>query len=205
MVQNDHSFRPIQKLRPFRVGWTVYIHYDQRRLHVHNCSCFAAFQEHIRFIIRIIFKIINNRTHRRRNLINNDMGRFVQRFRCPIHSNGRTKGIHVANLMSHDDNLIFSEDNLFQSMGLHTGFHTGSLFHLLRLTAIVGDFISGFNNRLITAAAKSQINGILRPCIGLSIGNSIHPHTDTQCDRHFITYVNLPNFIQNGKTAGLDG
>ena len=89
-------------------------------------------------------------------------------------------------------------------MGLNPGFNTGSLFHLFCLTAVIRNLIPRFDNRLVTAPAQRQIDSILSPCIGLSIGNRIHANADTHGHGHFISNVNLPDFIQNGKTAGLN-
>jgi len=89
-------------------------------------------------------------------------------------------------------------------MGLHTGLDTGSLLDLFRLSTIVRNLVSGFDNGLIAAPSKGQINGILGPSKGLAVGNGIHSHTDAHGHRHFITDVDLPDFIQNRKAAGLN-
>ena len=133
------------------------------------------------------------------------MCRFIQSFRSTIYTDCRTKRIHITDLMSHDHNLIFSHNDLLQSMGLNTRFNTRPFLNLFCLTAIIRNLITGLYDSLITAASQSKVNRILGPRIRLSIGNSIHSHTDAQCNRHFITNVDLTHLIQNGKPAGLNG
>ena len=107
------------------------------------------------------------------------MNRFAKRLACPINTDCRSKCINIRNLVSHDHNTFLGTHKFLECLCFDTGLNTGSLLHLLCLTAIISDIITILDHYLITTASKCHLDRDSGIFIILQVGSSIKPHTDT--------------------------
>ena len=84
-------------------------------------------------------------------------------------------------------------------MGLHAGLHAGGLLKLLRLAAIIADLGAVLDYRLITAPAQRHIDRCPGKLIIAAIAVAVHPHADTQRNRHIIADIDCLHLLQKGK------
>ena len=102
--------------------------------------------------------------------------------------------------MPHDDNTLFSFDQLSQSMRFDTSLNAGIALDLNTFAPIELFLITVFDHRLITATSKRKINSCTRPFIAFvkcSLTN-----TDTDRDRCclLISNIDISYLFQNRKT-----
>ena len=196
MIDNNDRLRQVQKFRSFRPLTGVHIHNNHGRIHIDNASCCLRCNKHITVILRIVHKMIDHRTYRCGNIIDDDKCLLVQASGRSVDTDCCAKTIQVTNLMTHNSHLFLAFNYLTQRMCFDTRTDTCRLLHLLRLAAIIRNLVFLLDNRLVTASSKSQINGMTSPVQRLRITGCINTQTNTQCYTHLIADINLSDFIQ---------
>ena len=91
--------------------------------------------------------------------------------------------------MSHDKYLVIDCNILSQCFCFNTGFDTRVLCSHLTLAAIICNTMAVFDNSLIAASGKSQINGNTGIIITLGIITRTESQTNTQCQWNLITDI----------------
>ena len=86
------------------------------------------------------------------------MYRFTKSLTCTVNTNGSSERINIRNLVSHDHNTLFGTHKFFECLCLYSGFDSGSLFHLLRLTAIISNLLTILDYDLVTATSKCHLD-----------------------------------------------
>ena len=124
---------------------------------------------------------------------------LFQRKRDPRDTNRRTEAVDIRHTMPHNDDTVFTCDDLTQRLCLHARLYSRIFLHLLALAAIIRNIFRRLYNGLIAAPSKRQIDRISCKLVILRIGQPVKPHTDTQCDCHLIADVDRLHILQHIK------
>ncbi len=179
MVQYHDGLCHIKKILALGITWLVGIHNNYHCIVVYQLLGLIAVHEHGRLIIRILHKATHQRTNGCCRIVDHDMHRLAKRLTCTVDTDPGSQGIHVCDLVSHNDHTVLGAHKFLQSLGFHTCLYTGGFLHLLSLAANVGDIISIFDHYLIAAAAQCHLNGNSGILIILDICGSIQADSNT--------------------------
>ena len=109
--------------------------------------------------------------------------------------------------MPHDQDIVGFADKLSEAVGFYPGFHLGSFFRGFSGSTIKGHFFILSDNSLVAAAGKGNIQRRVGKLIGLTDGQRLirHTNTDTQGHLGFFFCFCLPDFIENTETFFFHG
>ena len=126
--------------------------------------------------------------HDRRRTVNTDRG---------------SKGIHIPDLMSHNNNLVLCRDELPQCLRLDSRLDSRILRYLLTLASKICDVICIFDNRLVASSCKRKIDRHTGIVVTLCICIGAHSKSDTECRRHLISNADPLDFLKQCKLVFL--
>ena len=200
MIQHHNGFAHAQQVGTLCYRRFVNVNHYQYAVATGRIQCLLTVDYHI-FIIRIPLKQINNGLNGGRNLIQHNMCFSFQILGDSIDSHSSTEAVCIRHPVSHNQNQIFARDNLSKCMCLDACLHPGILFHLLTLSAVIGDTLRSLDNCLIASSSQRKVNCISCKLIVLGIRKPIQSDTDTDGYRHLVTDIHGLNLFQQVKPA----
>ena len=197
MIQHNYCFCHIQQILTFCIAWFIGIHHYYNCIIIYQIPGLITGYKHRWLIFWIIHISHHKRPYGCGRIIYNNIYSLSKSLTCTINTNSCTQGIHICDLVSHNNHTILSTHKFLQCLCFYPRFHPGGFLHLLSLTAIISNIVSVFDHYLISAASQSHLNGNSGILIILNIISRVQSDTNTEGNRHFISNINSLNLIQN--------
>ena len=199
MVKYYHRFRPLQKLRAFRVAWTVRIHHHHDRVAADHLKSGQTVDKHVVRVSLLCSKALHQRPDRAGGIVDDDLRLFAQSTGGTEDTDSRAKRVHIAYTVSHDDDILTALDDLAKGMRLDSRLNAGIALHLLGLAAVVRNLILLLDHDLITASPQCKVNCRTGVLIALVVRGTADSYTDTQGYRHLIADLDRLDILQDAE------
>lgn len=116
VVQYYYGFAEAKQIRALCDGGLIDIHHHQNRIAACHINGLLAGDDHVLVIFRIVLKQLHQRLYRGRSLVQYNVSLSAQCLGDPVNTHRRTEAVHIRHPVSHNDNTVFSGDNLPQGM-----------------------------------------------------------------------------------------
>ena len=179
VIQHRNGLCLIQKFRALGHTRLVGIDYNYHGIFRQIILHFLTGDKNIFRIRRILRNLIIQRPHGTGDFIDNDMRSFAKLCGC--------------DLMSHHQNTVLNQNKFPQTFCFDSGLDSGIFRHLFLLAAEIGDSVAIFDDRLVTASCKCQVDG--RSCIS----HGIQTKSNTERSASGVSDIDILNIFQNGK------
>ena len=146
----------IKKVRTLYSVWIIYVHYYSYSIFSRYLHSFFRSDKYIVLVAFTTFKSVIEWLNSQCNFIENYMSLLSQMSRNFINTYSRTKCVDIRVLMSHNNYIIVSFDNLLHCLSLNTNLNSRVLLHHLNLTTEVRYLFTVLNNGLISASSKGK-------------------------------------------------
>ena len=160
MVVKDHNGGLlVEELLAFRVVGLIGIHHHDNGLRSDQLHGIPDGDEHATVVVRIIPEAVDHLTDGLRWVIHDDMGRPADGGGAAPDADGSAQGVHIGDLMTHDEDILLAKHDFLKGMGLDTGLDAGVLLGGLGLASEVPGVVAFFDHHLVSAASKGDIDG----------------------------------------------
>ncbi len=123
------------------------------------------------------------------------MSFFSQCIGDAVNTDGASQGVHVRQLMSHNDDLFRRLYGFPEGMRFDSRLDPGIFFLLDAFAAIIENVVLCLYHNLIPASGKSQVNGAAGVFLALLVGVCLNADSHAYSDGYVIPHIYVPDLI----------